>query len=109
MIGRIAQIAQSNALSLFLFFGAFYYLTNAGDSKWGDEHCMILVAREIVEHRRIGFNADRITSVPYWDHFATKGPDSLYYVKYGLGQSLVEVPFLMLHRVILGGTESVVV
>jgi hypothetical protein len=106
MIGRIAQIAQSNALSLFLFFGAFYYLTNAGDSKWGDEHCMILVAREIVEHRRIGFNADRITSVPYWDHFATKGPDSLYYVKYGLGQSLVEVPFLMLHRVILGGTGS---
>jgi hypothetical protein len=101
MRGRIAQIAQSSALSLFLFFTSFYYLTNAGDSKWGDETYMILVARKMVTQGQVGFPENEITSITYWDHFAARGPDGRYYMKYGLGQSLVEIPFLVLHRSIL--------
>ncbi len=98
MRGRIAQIAQSSGLSLFLFFTSFYYLTNAGDSKWGDETYMIMVARKMVTDRQIGFPENEITSIDYWDHFAAKGADGRYYMKWGLGQSLVEIPFLVLHR-----------
>jgi hypothetical protein len=109
MRSRIAQIAQSSALSLFLFFTSFYYLTNAGDSKIGDEIFMIQVARKIVEQGQIGFHEEKIISVAYWEDFAAKGPDGHYYLKWGLGQSLVEVPFLLLHRSvwkILGPEDS---
>ena len=102
MRGRIAQIAQSSALSLFLFFTSFYYLTNAGDRKIGDETYMIMVARKMAIEGQIGFPENEITSIAYWDHFAAKGPDGLYYMKWGLGQSLVEIPFLVFHRSILG-------
>jgi hypothetical protein len=102
MKSRISRILQSNALSLFLFFAAFFYLTNAGDSKWGDETYMIMVARKMVTDGQLGFPEEEITSIAFWDHFAAKGPDGLYYMKWGLGQSLVEVPFLFLHRSIFG-------
>jgi hypothetical protein len=102
MKSRISRILQSSTLSLFLFFASFFYLTNAGDSKRGDETFMIMVARKMVTDGRLGFPEDEITSIAFWDHFAAKGPDGLYYMKWGLGQSLVEVPFLFLHRSILG-------
>jgi hypothetical protein len=97
---RISRILQSGTLSLFLFFTALYYLSNAGDSKLGDETYMILVARNMVTNGQLGFAEKEITSIAFWDHFAAKGPDGLYYMKWGLGQSLVEVPFLFLHRVL---------
>jgi hypothetical protein len=108
MKSRISRILHSGVLSLFLFFASFFYLTNAGDSKLGDETYMILVARKIVTEGQLGFQENEVTSIPFWDHFATKGPDGLYYVKWGLGQSLVEVPFLALHRSIssIFGGES---
>jgi len=102
MKSRISRILQSSALSLFLFFASFFYLTNAGDSKWGDETYMILVARKMVTDGQLGFPKNEITSIAFWDHFAAKGPDGLYYMKWGLGQSLSEVPFLFLHRLMLG-------
>ena len=98
MKSRISRILQSSALSLFLLFSSFFYLTNAGDSKIGDESLMIEVARKIAERGEIGFPEDEITSIAYWEDFAAKGPDGYYYLKWGLGQSLVEVPFLLLHR-----------
>jgi hypothetical protein len=100
MKNRSSRILQSSALSLFLFFTSLYYLFNAGDSKWGDETYMIMVARKIVTEGQIGFPEKEIITIDFWDHFASKGPDSLYYMKWGLGQSLVEVPFLFLHRVL---------
>ncbi len=105
MKSRISQTLQRGALSLFLFFTSFYYLTNAGDSKWGDETYMIMVARKMVTERQIGFPENEIASIDFWDHFASKGPDGRYYMKWGLGQSLVEVPFLALHRLIHGAKE----
>jgi len=102
MKSRFSRILQSSALSLFLFFTSLYYLSNAGDSKWGDESYMILVAGKIVTNGQLGFEEKEITSIAFWDHFAAKGPDGLYYMKWGLGQSLVEVPFLFLHRFIFG-------
>ncbi len=63
---------------------------------------MIMVARKMAIEGQIGFPENEITSIAYWDHFAAKGPDGLYYMKWGLGQSLVEIPFLVFHRFILG-------
>ena len=96
MRGRLAQITQGSALILVLFFTSFYYLTNAGDSKWGDETYMIMVARKMVTEGRIGFPENEITSIDYWDHFSAKGPDGRYYMKWGLGQSFVEIPLIFL-------------
>lgn len=102
MKSRISRILQSDALTLFLLFTAFFYLTNAGDSKWGDETYMIMVARKMVTEGQLGFPEKEITSIAFWDHFAAKGPEGHYYMKWGLGQSLVEAPFLFLHRSIFG-------
>jgi len=95
---RISRILQSSALSLFLFFTALYYLTNAGETKIGDETFMILVARKMVDEGPIEFDEHKILSSTDWEDFASRGPDGRYYMKWGLGQSFAEIPFLVLHR-----------
>jgi hypothetical protein len=102
MKNRMARILQSGALSLFLFFTSLYYLTNAGDTKIGDESFMILIARKIVDEGQLGFEENEITSSSHWEDFASRGPAGRYYMKWGLGQSLVEIPFLAVHRTLFG-------
>lgn len=101
MKSRISLMVESSALSLFIFFTSLYYLTNAGDFKIGDETAMILVARKIVDEGRIGFDEDKIISSSRWEDATSRGPDGQYYMKWGLGQSLVETPFLILHRFLM--------
>ncbi len=50
---------------------------------------------------QIGFLDGQLPKEPYTVDFITKGPDGLYYTKWGLGQSLVEVPFFWLHQIVL--------
>ena len=83
---------------LFLFFTAFFYFTNAGGYKGGDESFMIAVAKQITYHGRIGFAPNQYDPKNLWG--CTKGTDGRYYPKWGIGQSLVEVPFYFIHRLI---------
>jgi hypothetical protein len=87
---------------IFAFFLALYYFTNAGWYNIGDERFMAGTAKEMAVHGRIGFQTD----VPPREGYFVKGPDGLCYSKWGLGQSLVEVPFYFLHNLIWGSPQS---
>jgi hypothetical protein len=91
-----AMISQRPALCVFVFFLAFYYFTNAGGYKVGDETFISIVAKQIATQGQIGLKLTR----PPHEEACVKGPDGLYYSKWGLGQSLVEVPFHFVHQLI---------
>ena len=80
------------------FFFLFYIFTNAGWYKVGDEFFMVKVARQLVTKGQIGFELTQPPKDPYSEDYIAKGPDGRYYTKWGLGQSLVEIPFVFLHR-----------
>lgn len=79
------------------FFFLLYTFTNAGWYKAGDEFFMIQVARQMVTKGQIGFDLKELSQDPHSEDYIEKGPDGRYYTKWGLGQSLVEVPFIFLH------------
>jgi hypothetical protein len=87
-------------LSLFFFFVSFYFFTNAGWYLPGDELTMLKVAKKIVSTSHPGFRLEETASEAEDD--LVKGRNGLYYYKYGLGQSLVESPFLLLHQTLFG-------
>jgi hypothetical protein len=97
---RIGLIGQKPGLALFLFFVAFYYFTNAGWYIHGDEFLMVNVARQIVSRGEIGFELIEMPKYPSFDELFVKRTNGRYYVKGGLGQPMVEVPFILLHRLI---------
>ncbi|MBW1668184.1 MAG: hypothetical protein JRJ66_09070 [Deltaproteobacteria bacterium] len=90
-------LTHNAAFCLFLFFASFYFLTNAGGYKEGDESVMSALARQIAYHGKIGFEK---TQYPPEEDPCTKGTDGLYHPKWGLGQSLVQVPFYFAHRLL---------
>ncbi|MFH1630251.1 MAG: hypothetical protein ABIE47_16235 [Pseudomonadota bacterium] len=47
---------------------------------------------------QIGFELREPLQDPFSADYIAKGPHGRYYTKWGLGQSLVEVPFIFLHR-----------
>jgi len=91
-------IDKKPGLALFLFFVVFYYFTNAGWFKGGDEAYMIRVAKQMATKGQIGFSEGELPNDPEADDFLVRGRNGLYYTKWGLGQSLVEVPFLFIHQ-----------
>jgi len=95
------KMIQAPAFCLFVFFLTFYYFTNAGWYKAGDELFIHTVARQIVQEGRLGFDPKELPDdmVAYKD-IVSKGPNGQYYFKWGLGQSLVEVPFYFIHSLI---------
>jgi hypothetical protein len=99
LMRRIALIGQKPGLALFLFFAAFYYFTNAGWFKGGDEAYMIRVAKQMAAKGQVGFSKGELPDDPETIDFLARGPDGRYYTKWGLGQSLVELPFLWIHQV----------
>jgi len=90
-------LTRNTAFCLFFFFATFYLLTNAGGYKAGDESVMSAFARQMVYEGKIGFDK---TQYPPEEDPCTRGIDGLYYPKWGIGQSLVEVPFYLFHRII---------
>ena len=61
---------------------------------------MVQVARQVVTKGQIGFDLREPPQDPYSEDYLTKAPDGRYYTKWGLGQSLVEIPFIFVHRLI---------
>lgn len=104
-ISSIQRVIQSPGLCLFLLFFSFYYLTNPGQYLSGDQYYMHKVAANIVDHGRLGFvmgeHAPEVTEGNF-----VKGTSGLFYAKWGMGQSLIEVPFYFLHRLFLEVVRS---
>lgn len=92
------RFQRSPGFILLGFFFFFYTFTNAGWYKAGDEFFMIQVARQVVTKGQIGFDLRDSPRDPDSEDYIAKGPDGRYYTKWGLGQSLVEIPFVFLHR-----------
>ena len=90
------MIAQRPAFCVFVFFLAFYYFTNAAIYKVGDETYVSIVAKQIARQGQIGLKLSK----PPNEEACVKGSNGLYYCKWGLGQSLVEVPFYFVHDII---------
>ncbi|MBW1668183.1 MAG: glycosyltransferase family 39 protein [Deltaproteobacteria bacterium] len=97
-----AAIPHRQALWIFLFFLAFYYLTNAGWYKIGDEIIMRAVAKQIAQTGKIGIEARHLPNLGSYKEDAVRGLNGLYYFKWGLGQSLVEAPFYYIFRLVSG-------
>jgi len=87
---------------MLLFFLAFYYLTNAGWYKIGDEVVMSAVAKQIAQEGRIGIEKEQIPRIGLYRDDSVVGPDGSYYFKWGIGQSLIQVPFYLLYRLLTG-------
>jgi hypothetical protein len=105
-IQRITWISEKPGLALFLFFFAFYYFTNAGWFKGGDEAFMIKVAEQVAAKAQIGFSKEELPEAehPVGRYDIARSANGLYYVKWGLGQSLVEVPLLWIHQALFTPT-----
>ncbi len=101
-LSGLVKLLQRPALCLFMLFLSFYYLTNAGWFKTGDEGSMLKVAKQIVENGQIGFHSDTLPDEKHHEDYYHKGTDGRFYYKWGLGQSLVEVPFYLLHHLVWG-------
>jgi len=97
-----AGMPQRQAIWIFLSFLAFYYFTNAGWYKIGDEIIMRAVAKQIAQKGQIGIEARQLPNLGSYHEDAVKGPNGLYYFKWGLGQSLVEAPFYYVYRMLWG-------
>jgi hypothetical protein len=96
---------KSPAFCLFMFFTAFYYFTNAGEYLGGDQSHLRNVAANIVDNGRLGFEfSGTLPEEMAGDFF--KRESGFSYTKWGLGQSLVEVPFYFLHRLFWKGQGS---
>lgn len=103
--GRFVAPLRAPAFCLFVFFAVFYYFTNGGAYLGGDQFHLRNVASNIVDNGRLGFEIPRgLPEEMAGDFF--KGESGLYYAKWGLGQSLVEVPFYFLHRLFWKGHGS---
>ena len=74
-----------HALWLFVSFVFLYLSTSTGVLDFGDDWSMLQVTSSIVDRSQIDVPQTTPGSVP--------GADGRYYSKYGLGQSLLAVPF----------------
>jgi hypothetical protein len=98
LFGRLFPVTGRPGVRLFLFFLAFYYLTNAGWHKIGDENAVLMVARQIAMKGQVGFDSKMAPEDPYGD--IVQGVNRLFYFKWSLGQSLVETPLIFIHHVL---------
>jgi hypothetical protein len=95
---RLDRFKTGPGFLIFSFFFFLFFLTNAGWYKGGDEFFMIQVARQMVTKGQVGFEMGELPQDPYSEDYLAKGTDGRYYTKWGLGQSVVEIPFIFLHR-----------
>lgn len=81
-------------LAVWLFCGLtlLYLSTARGIFEYGDDFSMLQVTRSIVERWDI--------DVPKATPGAAQGADGRYYSKYGIGQSIIAIPFYIIGRML---------
>jgi hypothetical protein len=96
MSGSDVDVARRGSLWwLWLGVALAYLLTAGGTLGTGDASATFALARSIVDRGRVDVPRDQ--SLDAW-----RGPDGRYYLPFGIGQALYDVPFLVAGRVALG-------
>ncbi len=104
---------------LLVFFVSLYFLTASGRICHGDEETVYRVTRNLVERGDIAVQKEIIVihglrpeglipkqTYTLQTNYASPGVSGRYYSKYGLGQSLISVPFYLLGRALSELTPS---
>ncbi|HOX28397.1 MAG TPA: hypothetical protein PLQ76_04490, partial [bacterium] len=86
-------------VSFFLFWFFFYSIFSSGMPPNGDPVNYFLLARNIVLHGSFGMERSEVVPLD-------EGPDGAFYSKFGLGQSLLEVPFYAAANAIVPGRDA---
>lgn len=103
--------SEKVASLLLVFFVSLYFLTANGRICAGDEETMYRVTRNLVERGDIAVQKETVLigamslkgliprrAYTFQTNYASPGVSGRYYSKYGLGQSLISVPFYLLGR-----------
>jgi 4-amino-4-deoxy-L-arabinose transferase-like glycosyltransferase len=90
----IRRPARSPGLALFLLLLGWYVLTMSGHTYSSDEETMLAVAESLVESGTFALEPDFLMN------YAAGGSEGQRYSRYGPGQSLAIVPFLLLGQAV---------
>lgn len=89
---RLWQWVRATPVLLFLFFLGFYGLTSAGRLDSNDGAVVARTAQAIVFERKLSVPADTFGAVV--------GSGGRWYSKYGIAQSLAEIPFAIFGKIV---------
>ncbi len=87
-----APVAPRKLLGLYLVFLAIYLVSGAGHFFSTDHVSVYWVTESLLESGEL--------ALPEQMHDSVQGPDGKYYSMYGIGQSLVAMPFYILGRTV---------
>ena len=93
----IKSHSGSPSIVILLFFIAFYYFTNAADFKVGDEFAIRSMAKSFVNTGKLELQISE-ENLSIAEECCIKNPRGLYYIKWGVGQALVQAPFYVLYN-----------
>jgi len=88
MMHRVGSREVRHAQCLFIITFLIYLGSSAGVLEFGDDWSMLQVTNSIVNHGAV--------NIPASTPGTALGPDGLYYSKYGLGQSILAIPFYVI-------------
>ena len=92
---KLYNYSRYPGICILLFFVAFYYFTNAADFKGGDEFYIRSLAKSFVRTGTFGINlGEKFVS----EECCVKKSEGLYYIKWGVGQALIEAPFYVFYN-----------
>lgn len=87
---RASQVGQAGAI--FLLFSCVYILTSQGRTNSYDGQSMFATTRSLAQHGTLAISSVSASA------FGTRGRGGLFYSKYGIGQSLAELPLYYLGK-----------
>ena len=90
----LRTLAATTTGTIFLFFSCLYILTYQGRSNSYDGQSMFATTRSLVEHGTLAISSVSASA------FGTIGRGGLYYSKYGVGQSLAELPLYLMGKML---------
>ena len=85
----VRAIVASPPGAIFLFFSCLYILTYQGRTNSYDGQSMFATTRALAEHGTLAISSVSVSGT------GTIGRGGLYYSKYGIGQSLAELPLYL--------------
>ncbi|PWT75486.1 MAG: hypothetical protein C5B60_05265 [Chloroflexi bacterium] len=97
---RVRALVATPGAATLLFFSCLYILTYQGRTNSYDGQSMFATTRALVEHGTLAISKVSANA------FGTLGRDGLYYSKYGIGQSLAEMPLYLVGKLLGIGVRS---
>jgi hypothetical protein len=91
---RVRAAVTTPGGATLLFFSCLYILTYQGRANSYDGQSIFATTRALVEHGTLAISSVSANA------FGTPGRDGLYYSKYGIGQSLAEMPLYLVGKLL---------